>query len=277
VDLSTPTAEAIPGLRFGFGENWQRFLSSLTEQRIATAEETLRDMLGVQRLDGKSFLDIGSGSGIFSLAARRLGSSVFSFDYDPQSVACTRELRERYFPDDTSWTVAQGSALDEQFVSSLGPFDIVYSWGVLHHTGNMWAALANAALALRPVGQLFVSIYNDEGPASRRWARIKKAYNRSSKPVRAILLLGSFVHLYWRRMLKDLLLFRPGYTFRNYRKARGMSLWRDLVDWVGGYPFEVAKPAEIVEFYRQRGFVLQKLVTCNNLGCNEFVFCRQVV
>jgi 2-polyprenyl-3-methyl-5-hydroxy-6-metoxy-1,4-benzoquinol methylase len=274
--LSTPTAEAIAELRFGFGKNWQRFLSALTEQRIATAEETLHDMLGLQRFDGSSFLDIGSGSGIFSLAARRLGAAVFSFDYDPQSVACACELRERYFPGDTSWTVAQGSVLDEQFVSNLGTFDVVYSWGVLHHTGNMWTALGNAALPVRPGGQLFVSIYNDEGLASRRWARIKKAYNSGSKPVRAVLLSGSFVHLYWRRMLKDLLLLRPGYTFRIYRKARGMSLWRDLVDWVGGYPFEVAKPAEIVEFYHQRGFVLQKLVTCNNLGCNEFVFHRQV-
>jgi 2-polyprenyl-6-hydroxyphenyl methylase/3-demethylubiquinone-9 3-methyltransferase len=52
-----------------------------------------------------------------------------------------------------------------------------------------------------------------------------------------------------------------------------MSPWRDVVDWVGGYPFEVARPEEIFEFFKSKGLVLGKFKTCGGgHGCNEFVF-----
>src|SRR5437868_7530339 len=131
---------------YEFGKNWTRFLKEVDDSRIKEAETSLRRMLETESLAGKSFLDIGSGSGLFSLAARRLGARVHSFDYDPQSVACALELRRRYFDGDADWTIEEGSALDADYVRSLGAFDVVYSWGVLHHTGAMWEALANAAL-----------------------------------------------------------------------------------------------------------------------------------
>ncbi|MBX6392111.1 MAG: 50S ribosomal protein L11 methyltransferase, partial [Burkholderiales bacterium] len=122
-----PDTEISQGERFAFGANWTRFLKTLDEVRIAKAEESLRQMLALQRLDGLRFLDVGSGSGLFSLAARRLGATVHSFDYDPQSVACTSELKRRYFPDDPQWLVEQGSVLDRPYLDQLGRFDIVYS------------------------------------------------------------------------------------------------------------------------------------------------------
>ena len=122
--------------RFQFGENWNRFLSLVDEDRIAEAAARLSELLG--NITGKSFLDVGSGSGIHSLAALRLGaSSVLSFDYDSKSVACTAELKRRFAPM-ANWQVEGGSVLDEQYLRSLGKFDIVYAWGVLHHTGAMW-------------------------------------------------------------------------------------------------------------------------------------------
>ncbi|MFP6889658.1 MAG: class I SAM-dependent methyltransferase [Nitrospinota bacterium] len=127
--------------QFPFGKNWSRFLSVLTEERIQEAEVSLREMMDLPSVEGKSFLDIGSGSGLFSLAAKNLGARVHSFDYDENSVACTLELNNRYHPETGGWTVERGFALDEKYMMSLDQFDIVYSWGVLHHTGDMWRAL----------------------------------------------------------------------------------------------------------------------------------------
>src|SRR5271154_68122 len=100
---ATSQQEIAAGERFAFGENWRRFLSVLDESRVASAEDSLRSMLEVSDLRGKTFVDVGCGSGLFSLAARRLGARVHSFDYDPQSVACALELRQRYFPGDPDW------------------------------------------------------------------------------------------------------------------------------------------------------------------------------
>jgi SAM-dependent methyltransferase len=265
--------EVEQGQRFEFGANWAWFLDALNDRRIEQAEQSLGEMLGVKSLAGASFLDIGSGSGLFSLAARRMGARVHSFDYDPKSVGCTQELRRRYFPDDSNWMVERGSALDEAYVRSLGTFDVVYSWGVLHHTGSMWEALGNAALPAKVGGKLFIAIYNDQGTASRRWTKVKKLYNELPSALRFLVVWPSFLVLNWRSLVKDLLRGRPFQTIRDYGKERGMSFSRDLIDWVGGYPFEVASPEQIFDFYRVRGFSLTRMKTCGgSLGCNELVF-----
>ena len=165
--------------RFEFGANWAQFLALLNDERIDAAVDSLKEFLGVDSLQGKRFLDIGSGSGLFSLAARRLGAVVTSFDFDPQSVACTRELKRRYFPDDDQWRIEQGSALDKDYLDGLGKFDVVYSWGVLHHTGAMWLGIENAIGRVKEEGgKLFIAIYNDQGWKSHLWWFIKSFYNR---------------------------------------------------------------------------------------------------
>jgi 2-polyprenyl-3-methyl-5-hydroxy-6-metoxy-1,4-benzoquinol methylase len=270
--------EVARGERFEFGENWSRFLTTLNNERIREAEDSLRFMLETESLEGKSFLDIGSGSGLFSLAARRLGARVHSLDYDPKSVSCTAELRRRYFPDDPAWTIEEGSALDAEYLNSLGLFDVVYSWGVLHHTGEMWQALENARKPVKPGGRLFIAIYNDTGSQAARWKWIKKTYNRLPRSLRPAFALLAVAPDEIKTASRALLTLRPGEYIRRwtaYDKNRGMSRWRDIIDWVGGYPYEVATPDEIFDFYRTRGFILTKL-KCGGvgLGCNEFVFLR---
>jgi 2-polyprenyl-3-methyl-5-hydroxy-6-metoxy-1,4-benzoquinol methylase len=269
-------AEIESGERFEFGKNWSRFLAVLNEERIAEAENSLKRMLEIETLAGKTFLDIGSGSGLFSLAARRLGATVYSFDYDPNSVVCTTELRRRYFSGDSDWQIAEGSALDRGFVESLGKFDIVYSWGVLHHTGAMWQALENAAIPVKEGGKLFVAIYNDTGSQARRWLWIKQTYNKLPGFLRPAFAALTILPEEFKNCARALLALKPqNYvrTWTEYKSSRGMNRWRDVVDWVGGLPYEYAAPEEIFEFYKKRDFVLTK-IKCKSvgLGCNEFVF-----
>jgi 2-polyprenyl-6-hydroxyphenyl methylase/3-demethylubiquinone-9 3-methyltransferase len=263
--------------RFAFGENWQRFLRQLSDERIALAEESLQKNLGVESLAGKTFIDIGSGSGLFSLAARRLGAKVHSFDYDTESVACTKELKRRYFPDDGSWTVEQGSILDEAYVSRLGRFDIVYSWGVLHHTGDLWRAMREAVSLAADDGILYLALYNDQGRPSGRWTRVKQAYNALPGYLRFLVVIPAFVRLWGPTFVRDGLKGNPLRSWRSYETSslRGMDAWTDVIDWVGGYPFEVSTPEQVVDFCVERGFVLTKIRTAGGgLGCNEFVFVR---
>ena len=263
--------EVASGERFEFGRNWQRFLGVLNEERIQNAIASLQSQLGMERLDGLRFCDAGSGSGLFSLAARRLGATVHSFDFDPSSVGCTQELKRRFFPDDPNWTIQQASVLDAEFLKGLGQFDVVYSWGVLHHTGAMWRAIENVIPLVAPRGRMFIALYNDQGWLSRMWHAVKRTYcccTLGRWVMTAIWVPGFFA----RMCVASLLTGRN--KFAAYHHERGMSPIHDWIDWIGGLPFEVAKPDDVIRFHKQRSFELLKLTRTHSLGCNQFVFRR---
>ena len=268
------------GSRFKFGANWSRFLSVLDERQVDEAVISLKDALRVDDLKGKRFLDIGSGSGLSSLAARRLGATVTSFDFDQQSVACTEELKRRYFPDDQAWRVEQGSALDRAYIDSLGEFDVVYSWGVLHHTGAMWLGMENAiSRVANPTGKLFVAIYNDQGWKSHLWWFIKLFYNQLprflQKPMITLVsvITRFLVILKYTIKLKPMVAISP--ILKNKRE-RGMSATYDRADWIGGFPYEFATFDTLTEYLACRGFSLIHAKRNTTLGCHELVVQRSV-
>jgi 2-polyprenyl-6-hydroxyphenyl methylase/3-demethylubiquinone-9 3-methyltransferase len=256
---------------FAFGENWARFLTSLSDKQIERATRAVSALVGRDLRDA-TFLDIGSGSGLSSLAARRLGARVYSFDYDPQSVACTQELRRRFFPDDPAWTVAQGSVLDEKFLATLPQFDVVYSWGVLHHTGHMWVAIENAARLVRPGGLFIIGIYNFRGGrrGTATWTRLKRWY---CKAPRWQQVAWESTYMAWDLASMLAVGRNPITMLRQYHSERGMSYRHDAADWLGGYPYEAATPGEILQFVRPKfNFTLIKQNINPHLGVSEFVF-----
>jgi SAM-dependent methyltransferase len=267
--------EITQGRRFAFGRNWLRFGQLIDEERLALARKSLESALGTSDLTGRTFLDIGCGSGLFSLVALRMGARVRSFDYDPDSVRATERLRQEFAPDG-DWRIERASILDTAYVQELEQADIVYSWGVLHHTGALWSAMEAACGLVAPGGTLYVSIYNDQGAESRIWASVKRRYNTSGAMTRQLLLAGSLLYLgryYPLSAARKLAGRTRGAAPGTSPRRRGMSVRHDLVDWVGGYPFEVAAPEEVFSFCHERGFELYHLKTCRGgIGCNEFVF-----
>ena len=232
---------------FSFGRNWDRYVrENFTEERVDISRREILEFLGLPSLEGKSFLDVGCGSGIHSLAAFRAGAfRVVSMDVDPFSVRATRTVREKA-GSPPEWEVLEGSVLDPEFMSRLEPADIVYSWGVLHHTGNLWEAVRNAAGRVRPGGLFHIAVY-EKTAESRYWIDVKRRYNAAS-PFRRRLMELSYVYRTFLRTTSPAYLLHNFRYIRDYRALRGMEFWTDVRDWLGGWPYEPATPAEVTGF-----------------------------
>lgn len=262
--------------RYAFGANWEAFVrTSFTPLRREAARRNLLSFMDRPDLDGLTFLDIGSGSGLHSLAAFDAGAArIHSFDYDTRSVSTTRELR-RIAGEPAHWTAERGDVLDAAYIGGLGTFDVVYSWGVLHHTGAMWDAIDNAAARAKPGGLLFIALYssNVASPSTEFWLDVKRRYNAADAAGRRRMEwwyvwrfgLGRNPLLYPVRLP---LLLRQVY---EKRRQRGMSYMADVRDWLGGWPMEYADDQEVVDRLAARhGQTLVALSTGE--ACTQFLF-----
>lgn len=259
-------------MRYGFGKNWAEFVDQrLSEQIVEDSKNHLASMLRTESLVGKTFLDIGCGSGIHSLAALRMGAErVVAFDYDDDSVATSRRVRE-FANSPSNWEVSQGSVLDKDFMARLPQADIVYSWGVLHHTGDMWNAVRNAAIPLKPGGVFYIALYSSDNyvdPPPEYWLKVKRDYNRAGDFEKRL--------MEWRyalrfHILPELKNGRNPLDLMKQYGSRGMTYWTDVKDWLGGYPMEFASLAETQAFCRNElGLDLVNVKTGE--GCTEYVF-----
>lgn len=261
---------------FSFGANWQRFLDRITEERVHNAKRSLMDFLQIESFQGRSFLDIGCGSGLFSYAAFGLGATrVVSFDLDPLSIECCRRLRQRA-NEPPAWEIHQGSILDPEFTSKLGAFDIVYAWGTLQHTGQMWEALRRSAGLVNQEGYLYIAIYNqvDGWLGSKFWLRFKQVYNAVPRPVQVLVDAGAVPIYFLARSLHARSLVAD---VQNYESSRGMYWRTDLTDWLGGLPYECATVEQVFKFIKTecKAFNLHNLKTTNSLANNWYLFKRE--
>ena len=252
-------------MRFKFGRNWKRYSKLIDDSRIKDASESLKESFEIENFKNKSFIDVGCGSGIFSISASLLGGKTKSFDFDIDAVECTKDLSKKILG--KTIDTEKGDILDLKYIQNLGKFDYVYSWGVLHHTGNLNSALKNIDNLVKKNGKLFISIYNDQGIKSDLWRIIKILFNK-------IKILQPFLIFIFFIFMKI-----PGIVFRFLTKQtenRGMAATTDLIDWLGGYPFETAKPEYIFDFFFKLNYRLVKLKTVSGKsGCNEFIFVKK--
>jgi len=259
--------------RYQFGSNWLKYLRHVDEREVEAHVRNVRSLFGRDSLQGLRFLDIGSGSGLSSLAAYRMGAWVDSFDYDPNSVAATSHLRERAGPPE-GWSVRQGSVLDTQFMDALPLYDIVHSWGVLHHTGSMWEAIRVAAERVKPGGLFMIGIYHKKLPQSRWMWHLKRVYSRAPGIARVPIKAA-----FWATAaLYRLVVGKRVLDFKDYEKdeKRGMNYWRDLDDWLGGFPFEYATAEEIVSFVEPLEFDAVKVRPGSSMAeVAQYVFRRR--
>ena len=253
--------------KFEFGENWKYFLREISNHNINYSKKALVKFTKIKSFKNKNFIDIGCGSGLSSLAAMKLGANVLSIDVDVRSIECTKYLKKKYYKNSKKWEIKKVSILNTKKINQLKKFDFVYSWGVLHHTGNLKKSLRNTESLCNKKGLIYLALYNDQGNKSHRWKFVKKFYVKNNIIVKKLVLLLFSPFFLFKPFLKSI--FNNKLKLRN----RGMSHYFDFIDWIGGYPFEVSKLEKIINFFIKKNYKLLNLKTCGGgHGNNEFLF-----
>jgi len=249
---------------FTYGRNWLAYSRHLDARRVEDATASVAGLLAADSLAGRSLVDVGAGSGLFSIAALRLGASrVVALDRDRQCLEAIRANAARFLPGDAA------NRLDVRQCDVLEPttlpderFDVVYAWGSLDHTGDLWRAVANVGPLALEGGSFALAVYNRTA-LSPMWRRAKRAYRHAPSPVRVAMATALAAPR------AAVLLARGRHPFRA---ERGMSVWYDAVDWLGGWPYEPVPADEVIRRTGALGFTLERSRLTTRHGCNEFVF-----
>ncbi len=261
---------------FDFGSNWKHYSTqALTRRRVEGARQAFIVLTSGIELRSRSFLDVGFGQGLTALCAADAGATVYCLDVNPRCAEAL-ELTSQYFLPEAKekLTVISGSILSTTDVRQLreksgsdgGGYDVVHSWGVLHHTGNMEKAFANCVGLVKPGGQLIVAIYNRHWSSSL-WERIKYLYCRLPRIGQKAMIWLFVPVIYLAKLL--------GTRQNPLKKERGMDFLVDVVDWVGGYPYEYATVDEVLDLGIKYGLQVLRVSPAGvPTGCNEFVFTR---
>lgn len=263
-------------MQFDFGKNWSSFSTyALDARKVEMAKAEFSTLLAhAGGVRGKSFIDIGFGQGLSLLAAAEAGASVVGVDINPKCAEVLQRNRHFYpLVERLDFPVMIGSILDARAVERMrraspqgGLYDVVHSWGVLHHTGDMRLAIRNAASLVRPAGHLVLALYNRHW-SSRPWLAVKYAYCKSPQPIQRLMV----------SMLSPVIFVAKWLVTRSdpRKQQRGMDFHYNVVDWVGGYPYEYASTGEIVRMVEPLGFECVHIADTEvPTGCNEFVFRR---
>ncbi len=257
-------------LRFEFGENWEDFSNLISDQRLDSAINRLSAFLGRKTLKGCSFVDIGCGSGIHSVAAERMGADkIWAIDLDPRSVTTTKKVCEIF---DTKKIVVDRADILELDTETVDKFDVVYSWGVLHHTGDMWGAIDKAAKLVSQDGYLAIALYG-KTRYCEFWKNIKLQYCEGDDDLKRI---------YEKRYIKafGFYLLLRGQTLRRkkeeYIRKRGMNFEHDVKDWLGGYPYDSVTPSQLSQHFDGKFELVSSSVKKRSglfgSGCDEYLF-----
>ncbi len=263
-----------PATHFEFGKNWASYADLIGDRQIDEAKKGLLKLLEPGDLRGHTFLDIGCGSGLHALAAASLGvSSILATDIDPDSVATTKTLLSQHNVA-VPWRAEQISVFDLD-PARHGSFDVVYSWGVLHHTGDMKTAIGKAAALVAPGGHLVIALYR-RTRLDWFWVREKRWY-KAAPPRQQKLAQGLYV-AYFR--LIQLLQGRSAQKYIDSYGERGMDFRHDVHDWLGGYPYESILAAELTPQVEALGFTVVREFSgpmtrgLLSSGCDEYAFRR---
>jgi SAM-dependent methyltransferase len=262
-------------MRFEFGRNWKGYVQhSLDDERVEVSRRHLLSLAQRDDLAGLDFLDIGCGSGVHSLAALKSGASkIHSFDFDPNSVEATKMVQQTA-GNPPNWVVERGDVLDSDYVRSLNKWSFVYSWGVLHHTGDVWRALANAQMTVADGGTFYVALYSADVQSDPEfWLNVKRQYNQAGGLKRWGMVWWYVWNYVMHRQIRNL----PNLIHRvlQHRYSRGMSFFTDIRDWLGGWPMEFVRDQDVIDFLTSKhGLRLVNIKTGE--ACTEFVFTKSM-